>query len=514
VSADVGQLSRVLLGYQGRWLASGLAGGWSLRVAEKSRRVGITWAEALRQVLVAMRVANDRGCDSFYVSTSQLLAREYVETAATWAEALERLYPGRVLARQGKAVQADKIVFASGHTLEGLTSRPAALRGRGGDVVIDEAAHHPALPELLKAAFAVGLWVISGLTLISTHNGSENPFAQVVEEVRTGRRRGVLMTIDLESAVAEGLYKRICAVTRVEWSEQLEDAWVAERFAEDGADEEYKCIPARDGIVYFRRDLLDVAASIEWVVVHWKPGDAHALIDEEERKAIALQWCEVVLGPLLAGLNCRQTHTIGSDFARSCNGDLSTFAVMAERQDLARAVPILVELRGVPFEDQWVICRYLIDGLGSSFGGIGLDGQGNGAWLAEKAQSYVGTMAVISNGDKTFRATHYPRVRSDLEERRLSIPADADLLADFGMIRLKEGTPHVPPARSKSKRDGGLRHADGCVAIVNAAAAAVEAVRLDGLGGDSDGDEEVFISSRRRRERSDVFPRGGRGFKT
>ncbi|HEV7988714.1 MAG TPA: hypothetical protein VGP23_09535, partial [Candidatus Binataceae bacterium] len=67
----------VLLPYQVRWIADDAA----VKVAEKSRRVGITWAEAADAALSAAATA---GMDTWYLGYNRDMAREFVETAAAW----------------------------------------------------------------------------------------------------------------------------------------------------------------------------------------------------------------------------------------------------------------------------------------------------------------------------------------------------------------------------------------------------------------------------------------------
>jgi hypothetical protein len=147
----------LFLPYQVRWYADKAR----LRVGEKARRVGLTWAEGARQVMTAASARSAGGSDCYYVSTSYLLGREYIEMCGDWARMLNVVtthYGTRVLRDGNRDVLTHEIRFSSGHSVFAVTSNPAAFRGRGGSVCIDEAAHHPNLPELLKAAAAVGDW--------------------------------------------------------------------------------------------------------------------------------------------------------------------------------------------------------------------------------------------------------------------------------------------------------------------------------------------------------------------
>jgi hypothetical protein len=121
----------VLLPYQQRWYADKSP----LRVCEKSRRVGITWAEAARQVMRAARAKHAGGSDCYYVSTSHRLGRVYIEECAEWARALNTAathFGTHIVQNFGKDVLTHEIRFASGFSVQAITSNPSSMRGLGG----------------------------------------------------------------------------------------------------------------------------------------------------------------------------------------------------------------------------------------------------------------------------------------------------------------------------------------------------------------------------------------------
>lgn len=67
-----------LLKYQQDWIADDSP----LKIAEKSRRVGLTWAEAADNVLIA---SAEGGSNVFYISATQDMAIEYIEACGMWA---------------------------------------------------------------------------------------------------------------------------------------------------------------------------------------------------------------------------------------------------------------------------------------------------------------------------------------------------------------------------------------------------------------------------------------------
>src|SRR5580693_3466648 len=232
----------ILLPYQRRWLADQS----QVKVSEKSRRIGITWTEAADRALGAATTGR-AGIDGWYIGYNKDMALEFIEAAARWArrfnraaEAVEEI----VLDDERADILAYRIRFASGHKIVALSSRPSNLRGKQGCAVIDEAAFHEDLAGLLKAALAFTMWG-GCVRVISTHNGGDSAFNELVNDIRAGRRPYALHRITFEEAVAEGLYKKIAERTQRAWSAEAEAAWVLEleNFYGEHADEELHCIP-------------------------------------------------------------------------------------------------------------------------------------------------------------------------------------------------------------------------------------------------------------------------------
>ncbi|MEP7041863.1 MAG: hypothetical protein ABI843_02305, partial [Dokdonella sp.] len=68
----------VLLPYQQRWVADSSP----LKVSEKSRRTGLTWAEAADDVTVAARTKAKQGMNVHYIGYNMDMAIEYIEACA------------------------------------------------------------------------------------------------------------------------------------------------------------------------------------------------------------------------------------------------------------------------------------------------------------------------------------------------------------------------------------------------------------------------------------------------
>src|SRR6202030_1833409 len=150
------------------------------------------------------------------------MALEFVETAAYWAREFDRVARSIeeiAVQDQSRDILAYRIRFASGNKIVALSSRPSNLRGKQGCAVIDEAAFHEDLGGLLKAALAFTMWG-GCVRIISTHNGADSAFNEMVSDIRAGRRPFALHRITLEEAVAQGLYQKICEHLKRDWSRE------------------------------------------------------------------------------------------------------------------------------------------------------------------------------------------------------------------------------------------------------------------------------------------------------
>jgi phage FluMu gp28-like protein len=479
----------VLLGYQKAWLADKTP----LKVIEKSRRTGLTWAEAADNVLTAAASKAAGGQNIYYIAYNQDMTVEYVQACAMWAKAFN--YAASEIEEgfwggddEDKNIKTFTIKFPdSGHRLVALTSRPSNLRGRQGTIVIDEAAFHEQLGELLKAALAMLIWG-GRVRVISTHNGVDNPFNELVSDIRAGKRKGSVQRVTFREAVDHGLYRRVCLRLGRDWSEQDERAWMDDVYAfyGAGAAEELDCIPANSGGAWLSRALIESRMSPQTPVLRWECKEGFELLPDHIRAAECRDWLKANMRPLLMTLPSDARSFVGGDFGRS--GDLSVNVPLIERRDLVRRCPFIVELRNVPFRQQEQIAFYLIDGLPHFLGGA-FDARGNGQFLAEVClQRYGATRIQPVMLSESWYREQMPPVKAALEDGTLDeLPRDADVLADLRAVEVVKGVPRIPDRRSVGA-DKGQRHGDAAVAIALAYYASRELNK-----------EPVKVKSRRRR---------------
>ncbi|EFC1757845.1 hypothetical protein FQG88_24930, partial [Escherichia coli] len=213
----------VLLPYQKRWVADDA----DLKIAEKSRRTGLTWAEAADAALTASLKKEDGGRDHFYIGSNKEMAREFIDAVAMWAKAFNAAAEEiceEVITDEDKDILTFVVYFASGFKVKALSSNPSNIRGMQGNVTIDEAAFHEKLDELLKAVLPLKTWG-GKIRLISTHDGVDNLFNQLIQESRAGKKDYSIHTITLDDACNDGLYRRICQVRSMVWSPEAEAEW-------------------------------------------------------------------------------------------------------------------------------------------------------------------------------------------------------------------------------------------------------------------------------------------------
>ncbi|WP_299494940.1 terminase family protein [uncultured Shewanella sp.] len=465
IELSVFDSKEVLLGYQKRWIADDS----QLKIAEKSRRTGLTWAEAADAVLCASAARGQGGTNHFYVGSNKEMAREFIDAAAMWAKVFNKA-AGEIEesifiddGQDGKEILIFTIYFASGFKIQALSSNPSNLRGMQGNVTIDEAAFHEKLPEVLKAALALTMWGAK-VRLISTHNGIDNVFNELINDSRAGKKDYSVHRITLDDACAEGLYKRICQIRGIEWSQQAEDDWKAglikATHSKEDAQEEYYCVPKSGGGAYLNRALIESCMQ-PVPIIRLKKDDAFGHWPEHLRFDEIDDWCNEQLAPILNSLNPALAHCLGEDFART--GDLTVFDIGEIASDLHVAVKLQVELKNMPFRQQEQILFFILDRL-PRFRGAALDARGNGQSLAEYAKDRYGSEIIecVMLTERFYRE-NMPRFKSHFEDGLITVPRDDDTMQDLRALAINQrGTPCLGDVRTGEKKQ---RHGDAAISL-------------------------------------------------
>ena len=449
----------ILLAYQSAWNAETA----EIALCEKSRRIGLSWGDAAERVVYA---AEGRGT-VYYMSYNKDMTEGYISDCAQWARVLGHAASAVIEETElvdGREVKRFRIDFPSGKSIIALPSHPRVLRskGRPGDiVVIDEAAFCDDLDELLKAAVAVTQWG-GKVRIISTHNGDESPFNELVNDVRARKVPYAIHRITLDDAITAGLARRICTVKGDAWHAGYAEEWRAAQFAKyrvsEEADEELLCVPRHGGGAWLSRVLIE-SRMVDAPVIRFYGSKEFNGWPEPQRRAEMAGWLDSELAPLLRALDRERRHVIGGDFARS--GDMSSYAPLEIGATLRRTCPFLLEMHNTPHQQQVQAVRYVCDRL-PRFSGGAFDAKGNGSYLAEAMVDAYGSRIEPVMPTEAWYREHLPPFKAAFEDDRIAVPRHDDVLEDLRAFRIVRGVPRLPEGKTDSK---GERHGDSGMSL-------------------------------------------------
>jgi phage FluMu gp28-like protein len=462
----------VLMRHQAEWLEDES----DLKLAEKGRRTGVTFAEALDHTLIAAAKKSEGGQNCFYIGDTKDKGREFIGYVAHFARIVagelakveEFLFEDQKPDGEIGQIPAFRVRFRSGCRVEALSSRPENIRGLQGTVCIDEAAFHRDVRSVLDSVNALLIWG-GKIRVISTHNGILNPFNELIREAKAGRTPFSLHFIPFEKAVTNGLYKRVCLVKGRTWSAEDEAAWEHRIRASYGPRlaimrQELDAIPAEAEGAALTRVQIEACMEGDIPIVRWSQNDDFKNLPEHVRKAAALEFCEREIAPLLAQLDPHRPHYFGEDFARS--GDATVILPAVLERTLVRRVVFMVELRNIPFDQQREILFYVVDGL-PRFSGGALDANGNGAYLAEKAAQRYGELRIVEvKANQAWYRINSTAYVEAFADRTVVLPRHEDVLQDHQALAYVGGVIKVPDDHRFKGSDGLDRHGDSAIAGV------------------------------------------------
>ena len=164
-----------MLPYQQRWIKDVSI----LKLMEKARRIGISYGTSYE--VVREHAQQENRNDSWYSSRDEASARINLADCKTFAKALDRGAQDlgeQVLDERGGSAH---VLRFSNHTdINSVSSNPDVFAGKGGNVVLDEFA----LRLDPRAVYGIASPSIDWggrLKIISTHRGSHNYFAELVD---------------------------------------------------------------------------------------------------------------------------------------------------------------------------------------------------------------------------------------------------------------------------------------------------------------------------------------------
>jgi len=468
----------LLMKHQQEWLA--LCNEHDLTISEKGRRTGITYATALDSAITSASRKDAGGDNTYYVGDTKEKGLEFIGYCAHMAKVMAMamaegwhgievfLFEDQQPDGTSKNITAYRIRFASGFQIVALSSNPANIRGLQGIVVIDEAAFHANVQAVIDAATALIIWG-GKIRIISTHNGTNNPFNQLTKDARANLNAFKVFYVSFDDAVANGLYERVCFVKGWEPTEEGKQAWYEKVRKGYGANkaamrEELDVIPKDGSGVAIPGILVENCMHEKRPILRLALQNDFALKSKAYRNSWGEEWIKVNLNPLLNALNLDLQHVYGTDYAR--HGDFSVIAPMEISQSLVRRVPFLVEMHNVPTKQQEQILYALIEGL-PKFRKGAMDATGNGATIAEYAADEFGHTRIdqVMLNNAWYRENMVP-FQTAFQDQMLDLPQDADIKNDIRALQLIDGIIKLPGLRQADTKNSEFkRHGDSAIAI-------------------------------------------------
>lgn len=187
-----------------------------LKVAEKSRRVGFTYASSYRMFQKCMR--RGRGFTQWVSSRDRLTAQELIrDYVAMWCR-LANVAARGMTGEDAEVIDPEKDItafvctFPNGARIVSLSSTPEAFAGKGGDVFLDEVDLHRDSGALIDMAYPCITWG-NQLEMVSAYrvDGSKDtPFARLVAAAKKDNPQNAsLHRVTIHDAVAQGLVEKI-----------------------------------------------------------------------------------------------------------------------------------------------------------------------------------------------------------------------------------------------------------------------------------------------------------------
>lgn len=376
--------------------------------AEKSRRIGWTYADALARV-IERAGQNPVAFDHWHSSADMTAAEEYIGYCAEFAGMIDAV--GRVMdgvedvldeeTGQTAKVNTMKIVFPNGRKITAGSSNPKFFRSKGGSVGLDEFAFHQQGRELYKAAHATARFWGFPLRFWSTHNGPGSYFNGLITQARSGKLKAKIHRVTVLDAVEQGIVERIRmrrdrlkeipvpdAKARQEWLDGLRsecpdaDVW----------NEEYLCIPSSDNSAYLSYELIDSAIAENLTLA----GSARELGEDEE---------------LYAGYDVGRRHDLSVLWVLRKIADMyfTRMLLVLDRQSFSRQAALIDAVMG-----RRSVRRMCIDETGL------------GMQLAEQAKERWGSRIEGVTLSAPVKASLGAALKDTFADRRIRIPGYVD----------------------------------------------------------------------------------------
>jgi phage FluMu gp28-like protein len=180
-----------------------------LKIVEKGRQEGFTWIEAFWSVLRRL----EKKINHYFVSADEETAKNFIADCKFWLEQFDKI--GEMLGEEGATAEGTvgTLIFPNGSRIVALSSNPKSIRGKRGDVTLDEFAFHEKAKKLYQAAIACKRWGDGNesghLHIISTHDGPQTLFYKLCQAAKKRLNGYSYHHVDLVEAVRDGLAEKV-----------------------------------------------------------------------------------------------------------------------------------------------------------------------------------------------------------------------------------------------------------------------------------------------------------------
>lgn len=411
----------LLLPYQKKWINDASP----IKLMEKSRQIGISWATAYS--VIRRHLSVDNTLDTFISTRDHYLSRLFLKDCQNFADLLHTF-----LKQKNRPILSSKqlskctLNFSNGTRIHALSSSPNAQAGKRGTRILDEFALH-ADPEMLYTVAYPGITWGGQQIIISTHRGKHNYFNQLIQEItQNGNPKKISHhRVTLEKALEEGFLTLL--KTKISKQDPRQDMDESAYFnyirqtcpSEEAFLQEYMCKPEDSTSAFLPYELIlenEYPASTSWELSLPLPPK----------------------GDFFLGIDLGRTHD-------------STVFYLIQKEAGLYLTRKLIRLHNQPFSKQ---ARLLHDFLSSpSLHRVCIDQSGLGRQFAEdfKEQYTKGRIEGVTFSPAIKEALAYS-LKSSLESHIFRIPSSPELRADFNRIQkiiTFAGNPRLDAPRSK-----------------------------------------------------------------
>lgn len=423
------QKDTIFMPYQLKWIHDRS----QLKIMEKSRQIGISWATAY--ALVRNVATPKNRYDSWITSRDELQGKLLLDDCKFFARLFHVAFKdlgSEFLNSQSVAGSQNTLLFANNKRIQVLSSCVDAQAGKRGTRILDEFALHPS-PQSLYAIAYPGITWGGSLEIISTHRGANNYFNSLIKEITENGnpKKFSHHKVTFQDALEQGFLKKLKKNLMPDDPRlEMDDSDYFDYVRSSCADEEtflqeYMCQPMDDTSSFIPAEL--------------------TLESEYPRDYL---WKLDIDKPTPLPRN--HYYTLGVDIART--QDLTVFWLVEITVDLKYLTRSITALKNQSFANQEEVleCYLKLPNIAR----VCIDQTGIGRQFAERAiQRYTRTPVEGVNFSHQVKEQLAHNVRKALELERLKIPSSDVIRSDFRAIKREttlSGNYRFSADRSKS----------------------------------------------------------------